>query len=74
MTREITVAELADIELHAIVRSEELLIEWENGGEDTTPAAHTYAVLALAAGNRLARRTKQPTGVRRRHKPIGDHR
>jgi len=64
--REITLAELADIELHAIVRAEELLIEWEHDNADAVHAACAYAVLALATGNRLERRAKQTSGVRRR--------
>ena len=49
--------ELHEIEGHAIRRSEELLIEWENAlnGKDNLAAAHAYAALALAAGQRLTR-------------------
>jgi mono/diheme cytochrome c family protein len=53
----IPVAELGEIETHAIRRSEELLIDWENciHGKDNLAAAHAYAALALAAGQRIAR-------------------
>lgn len=49
--------ELHEIETYAIRRSEELLIDFENAvnGRHTLDAAHAYAVLALAAGQRLTR-------------------
>lgn len=48
---------LDEVESDAIRRSEELLIEWENAnnGDETLAAAHAYAALALAAGQRVAR-------------------
>jgi len=55
MTEPLTNGELAAIEDHAIRRSEELLIQWENGihDADNLAAAHAYAALALATRYRI---------------------
>jgi hypothetical protein len=49
--------DLSAIEHDAISRAQELMTEWENtdNGHDSIAAAHAYAALALAAGQRIAR-------------------
>ena len=48
--------ELAEIEAAAIRRARELLRDWEQLPVDRcVSAAHAYAALALAAGQRIAR-------------------
>jgi len=48
--------EISNIEIGAIQRARELLDAWEDSSDDRLiPAAHAYAALALAAGQRIAR-------------------